>query len=207
VAQFEILRGPNENQLIDALRHRKHSHQLYFQVRPEDSRTPFRLYVYIDGLEYETDYEDIWRITAWPVRRGEKLVGLYCTRNRKGTLANDGTSSNPPIATLGFDSDVEERLYKAGIRTLADLIEEQEFNVCHMLLEDDLGIGVNNSVVSAAIERFERLRGRMDVLGHGFAGPRLARTNCTWRFRRLSPGERLFNEFEYPGLQHLLNWV
>lgn len=172
MAQFEIKYGPDESQLINALRHRKHSHRVFFQVRPEDSRTPFRLYVYIDGLEYETDFEDIWRVTAWPVMRGEKLVGVYSTRYRKGTLANDGTSSNPPIATLGFDRDVEERLYKAGVRTLADLVAAPELTVCRMLLEDDLGFGMSNSIVSAAIERFERLRGRMDVFGLGFAGPR-----------------------------------
>jgi hypothetical protein len=173
MAQFRILSGPNEDRLIDALKHRKHSHQVYFKVLPEDSHSTFRLEVFIDGLEYETDFsEDIWRITVSPVKRGERLTGLYCTRNHKGSLAKITNGDNPPISILGFDPDVEERLHKGGIHTLDELIQLAESNVVHLLLDDDLGFGMSMHKAFNCIHRFERLRNRMDVLGYSFDGSR-----------------------------------
>lgn len=168
VAQYEILFGPGIDQLMDALKHRKYGFQVYFTVRKEGERDNFRLYTCIDGLEYDIDVQDIWRVTS----SSENLVGRYSSRTRKGTFTNITATSNPSIATLGFDRDVQERLYSANIHTLADLVSLEEVAVVRRLLDDDLGYGINISMVATAARRFEKLRDRLNELGHHLAGQR-----------------------------------
>jgi len=73
---------------------------------------------------------------------------------------------------LGFEPETVELLLKAKIRTIGELLDLEEYAVCAMLVEDDLGFGMSNELAVRAHERFMRLRHRLDVLGHGFAGPR-----------------------------------
>ena len=75
-------------------------------------------------------------------------------------------------SSLEFDQNTIEMLHTAGIRTFENLIDMSEVAVCRALLADDLGYGMSNELARDAVRRFMELRGRMDRLGYGFAGPR-----------------------------------
>lgn len=165
MAQIEIVRGPNADQLVSALLHRKRCHEVYFRVRPSGSEITFRLYVYIEGLKYLTDLEDVWEVTAWQMRPGRELSGLYSNRNRKGNLEYElDTLSCLPI--MGFDPDIQERLHNAHVYTPDDLVSKDEVTVFLMMLDQD------GRVTTEVTTRFGRLRAQLEQLGISLSGRR-----------------------------------
>ena len=76
------------------------------------------------------------------------------------------------VISLRFEPETTEVLLTAKIETLGELIVLDEFAVCQMLVADDLGFGMSNQLAMDAIQRFMRLRDRLDRLGLHFAGER-----------------------------------
>jgi hypothetical protein len=90
------------------------------------------------------------------------------------TLTRQTLAPNTLIisSSLGLDPNTVEMLLGENIRTIGELLALDEVTACQMLVEDDLGYGMSNQLAHNAVQRFMELRGRLDQLGHGFAGLR-----------------------------------
>jgi len=176
MALLEVLNGPNERKLFDAHRNRKNCKQIFFVVRAEEGGRPFRLYAYVDGMDYEYDVEDTWWLKLRPVKGGYQLVGKFYLPTATGSFSPDRNECQVRIEWMGLDRDVESMLVQAGKKMMVDLIVMTEFETCNLLLGQIDGRPISepksNELLSRTVNRFIRLRERMEVLGVSFAGTR-----------------------------------
>lgn len=82
---------------------------------------------------------------------------------------------NRSITQYGIEDRTVELLESRGILDIGDLIQCEEFRVCSFLVEHQDGYPMTNEEIREAIDRFMRLRARLDELGFNLVGKRHGR--------------------------------